>query len=116
MRIGQTEWDTELMTDRVDVLASEENQDASGASRPRPVLKAEDVPCSFLFGRGAEEVVSISDLASNQVVVAFAEDQGLEPTDVLVPRPPSQGSNLRVGPYRFICAIGLWTAVCTQTT
>lgn len=116
-RIGQTEWDDELLTDRVDVSRSGPGQARSGQSRPIFVPVRSNVPCKIFYGssRGRSDVTPTLNIALDQAVVGFAEHQQIEDGDKLTPVDPSIGNDLLVILYRYDSDMKLYTAVCTQS-
>lgn len=119
-KIGETVWDDEAFPDRVNVIRSVKTQDDEGVSRPVETIVFTDMPCkiqypSFTSG-GAESVTPTADLVTDRVAVAFAEDIGLRPGDLLQPRPPSVGSRIRAGAYRYDADLMLYMTIGVQTT
>lgn len=119
-KIGETVWDSDAFPDRVDVIRSLKSTDSEGASRPVEVTAFSDVPCkiqypSFTSG-GTESVTPTADLVTDRVAVAFAEDIALSPGDLLQPRPPSVGSRIRVGAYRYDGDLMLYMVIGIQAT
>jgi hypothetical protein len=116
-RIGETEWDNELLTDRVDVFRAVSRKAASGQSLPTFVPVRSDVPCKIFYGsgRGRSEITPTVNLAIDQAIVGFAEDVSLANRDKLTPKSPSIGNDLIVSLYRYDSDLHLYAAICTQT-
>lgn len=114
--IGETPWDDELMTDRVNVMRNVARRTASGQSNPEPTPIHLNVPCKINRRGVIEDVSGVARQATDRVDVEFAEDVEAKTGDILVPVFPSVGSNIRVGSYSFDTTVRLYIAVGTQTS
>lgn len=114
--IGGTPYDTELFSDRVDVVRMGPGRNSSGQSKPIETVIAAAVPCKIVYGMGKSDVTDVSNLAVDQAQVIFAQHVALERDDILAPVSPTIGSRLRVGSYRFDSTIHYYWALCSQTS
>jgi hypothetical protein len=124
VQIGDTEWDDELLADRVDVYRRPRRQDASGVDRLDPTTPAAgpdltDVPCSIQY-YGAQLVTGgVQAGVDADGIISFAEDLGLKPNDTLKSVSPGGSvQTLRVGLVRWEHTVdfGVYTAKFKQVT
>jgi hypothetical protein len=117
-------WDSEMYTDRVDVIRevgrtdafSPWNRNPSGQAQPEPQIVMEDVPCKIQRMGREEDVQATADRVSQKVQVGFPFAVEISVGDLLRPKPPSVGPVIRVGSYDYDTTLEFGLAVGTQRT